>query len=231
VLLAAQSGASLRASLLSPASLYLYRVEPSRLVGIISAEEETLLLRTLPAQEERSLRILPLAHPSSEKLARLCQNSNAGHFLNERLQLLQVFVEALADALRVDRTPALNCDARHRLEQWLGQVPAAELLDLSLPELAKMMGCTPRHLSRIFRDLVGLSLREKQTELRLIRAKELLATTQAKVLDVALDSGYQSQSLFNDLFKRRFGLSPARWREHQKEKNSRRNSRAQVLLA
>jgi AraC-like DNA-binding protein len=29
---------------------------------------------------------------------------------------------------------------------------------------------------------------------------------------VALDSGYRSVSLFNTLFKRRFGVSPSEWR-------------------
>ena len=45
------------------------------------------------------------------------------------------------------------------------------------------------------------------------RARELLATTKSKVVDVALESGYQSLSLFNFMFNRRFGMSPGRWRQ------------------
>lgn len=62
------------------------------------------------------------------------------------------------------------------------------------------------------------TFREKQTELRLARARELLATTDSKVAEVALGSGYQSTSLFGAMFKQRFGASPARWRERLKGK-------------
>ena len=76
-----------------------------------------------------------------------------------------------------------------------------------------MTRCTPRHLSRIFQQVVGSSFRDKHTELRLARARELLATTESKVVDVAMESGYQSLSLFNQMFTRRFGMSPGRWRQ------------------
>jgi AraC-like DNA-binding protein len=62
-----------------------------------------------------------------------------------------------------------------------------------------------------------MSFREKQAELRMVRAQELLATTESKVLEVALESGYQSVSLFNLMFKRRFGVSPGKWREQIKK--------------
>jgi AraC-like DNA-binding protein len=81
-----------------------------------------------------------------------------------------------------------------------------------------MTRCTPRHLSRIFRDVVGMSFRDKHAELRLHRACELLATSESKVVDVALESGYQSLSLFNQMFARRFGMSPGKWR--QKRRNA-----------
>ena len=86
-----------------------------------------------------------------------------------------------------------------------------------MSDLAQMARCTTRHLNRIFNDVVGMSFREKNTELRLARACELLATTQAKVVDVALESGYQSLSLFNSMFTRRFGVSPGKWRENVRQ--------------
>jgi AraC-like DNA-binding protein len=90
------------------------------------------------------------------------------------------------------------------------------------------MHCSPRHLSRLFRQEVGASFREKQTEVRLARACELLATSNVKVVDVALTSGYQSPSLFNLVFKRHFGMSPGKWREQQ---GARRRSRPKFVRA
>ena len=77
-----------------------------------------------------------------------------------------------------------------------------------------------------------MSFRDKQTEVRLMRARELLATTRSKVLEVALESGYESLSLFNLMFKRRFGVSPGKWREQiEARKISGRRPRALLALA
>jgi AraC family L-rhamnose operon transcriptional activator RhaR len=103
------------------------------------------------------------------------------------------------------------------LESFLSERTSADLLQVNLPELARLTGCTPRHMNRIFTELVGMSFRQKHTELRLTRACELLADTEAKVVDVALESGYQSLSLFNLMFARRFGMSPGQWRKNQRE--------------
>lgn len=65
-----------------------------------------------------------------------------------------------------------------------------------------------------------MSFNDKRSELRLARALELLATSQLKVVDVALESGFKSLSQFNQLFARRFGISPGRWRQrHGSDRN------------
>jgi transcriptional regulator GlxA family with amidase domain len=98
----------------------------------------------------------------------------------------------------------------------LERTPSAELLEMSFGELARQTHCTSRHLSRLFRELVGMSFRDKRAELRLTRARDLLATSRSKVVEVALESGYKSLSLFNLMFTRHFGTSPGRWRQkHQ----------------
>ena len=110
-------------------------------------------------------------------------------------------------------TTISTTDARARMAEVLKQMPAAALLDLTLNELVTQVQCTPRHFSRVFNEVVGMSFRKKQSEVRLLRAQELLATTESKVLEVAMESGFQSVSLFNLMFKRRFGVTPGRWRE------------------
>ncbi len=88
----------------------------------------------------------------------------------------------------------------------------------------------PRHFSRLFTELVGTSFREKQAELRLTRACELLATTDSKVADVATESGYQSTSLFSAKFKERFRISPAKWRERTRRRKSARKAVRRLRL-
>jgi transcriptional regulator GlxA family with amidase domain len=115
--------------------------------------------------------------------------------------------------LNTGATEPENCtDARARFQQFLHQVPEAELQDCSNTELAGLLRCSPRHLSRLFREELGTSLRARQTELRLLKARQLLADSTAKVINVALDSGYRHLGLFNAMFKKRFGMTPTEWR-------------------
>ena len=97
----------------------------------------------------------------------------------------------------------------------LNQMAASEFVELSISDLAPMMSCSPRHLNRLFREELGASFREKQIELRMAKACELLASSNAKVVEVALESGYQSSSVFSELFKRHLGVSPGQWRRQR----------------
>jgi len=165
-------------------------------------------------------------------LKELWENGNENGF-SFRVQLLQVFTDVLGKELNQPApTPEVVADAKERLRQILQRTPVSELLGISFSELVQMTRCTPRHLSRIFHELVGMSFRDKQTEIRLARACELLATTESKVVDVALESGYQSLSLFNLMFKEHYGTSPSKWRQrHNCNKTKARQRRSAVLLS
>jgi AraC family cel operon transcriptional repressor len=78
---------------------------------------------------------------------------------------------------------------------------------------------------------MGVSFQEKRAELRLGRARELLATSDAKIVDVALESGFKSLSLFNLMFSRRFGSSPGQWRHRHGRPHVRRGKRPPALAA
>ena len=98
---------------------------------------------------------------------------------------------------------------RERFRQLVGQIPESELAAHSLADLAgKCLHCSERHFSRLFREEYGASLRAWQIELRLQRARHLLTHSDAKIINVALDSGYHHLGLFNAKFKKRFGMTP-----------------------
>lgn len=225
-----------RASQLDWASIHFFQVEPDRLPGLVTLGEQQFL--QLAAKRDNSPpRVFLASHSVSERFKKVCGLSKPNQFF-ARLQMLQIFTDAMGDDLNVaqcEKEPISEAavDARARMAELLNQMPTAALLDLTLNELVKQVHCTPRHGSRVFNDVVGMSFRKKQSEVRLQRAQELLATTQRKVIDVAMESGFQSVSLFNLLFKRRFGLTPSKWRERAKASNTpkRKNYRVSMLNA
>ena len=66
------------------------------------------------------------------------------------------------------------------------QMPENELVRHTPEQLATLCECSTRHFSRLFRKHFGTSVRSRQTELRLLKARQLLLETDAKITSVAL---------------------------------------------
>jgi transcriptional regulator GlxA family with amidase domain len=164
-------------------------------------------------KETFAARVFPAGESVAENFGRLCEHRQDSA-LRLRLQMLDLFTQAFEQDLAPKSSEETGDNgAKARLKGLLKQMHPADMLELNFRELAAQVGCCPRHLGRLFEQAVGMTFREKQAQVRLGRAQELLATTNSKVVEVALESGYQSLSLFNLMFKKRFGVTPAQWRE------------------
>jgi AraC-like DNA-binding protein len=216
VLLPPDSESSVRASQMGGLSFCFFCVDPMRLMGLMTLAEQTFF-RMTAVRPDFVARILPPQHSLALQLRGLFSDRKQPGSL-VRLQLLQKFIEVFGNDLGQETTePDPAADAKQRLSDFLKTTQTSELINLSFTELVHVSRCTPRHLSRIFREVTGMSFRDKRTELRLAHACDLLATTELKIVDVALESGFQSLSLFNLMFARRFGMSPGRWRQKYRE--------------
>ena len=210
---------TLLASRLGALQFHWFSVCPEFLSNILGLEEQAALEA---AARRDAVRRFPAGHSVAGLHARLIEAAG------QPRPLLRVrMVEILATAFSNEFTAAVPSetgpiDARTRLRQWLARIPESDLIHHSVDELARALNCSVRHFSRLFRDEVGLPFRDKQTELRLMKARHLLVDSNAKVIHVALESGYRHLGLFNTLFKRRFGMTPTQWRRQLQSTEPRR---------
>ena len=204
---------SIRASQLGELSTYAFSVTPARLTGLITLAEQRQL-EMVASRQENAVQIFPPASVAAKKMEELHTGKKADGLLF-RLKLLEFFVELVEHELQQVMPDGDATDAKKRLQLFLKETPSSELLEMNFNELAQRTRCTSRHLGRIFQELVGMSFRDKRAEIRLERARELLATSDCKIVDVAMESGFKSLSLFNLMFARHFGVSPGRWRKKQ----------------
>lgn len=72
---------------------------------------------------------------------------------------------------------------------------------------------SPCHFLRVFEAVLGLSPTEYLRERRLSVAAFRLVETDDRLIEIALDTRYESQEAFTRAFKRRFGATPGRYRE------------------
>ena len=93
----------------------------------------------------------------------------------------------------------------------------------SLDVLAGRLGCTDRHLRRVFTAEYNVTPIEYLQTCRLLLAKNLLTDTDLSVLEVAMASGFGSLRRFNDLFKKHYNLSPTGLRKNNLHKQQQDN--------
>jgi len=95
--------------------------------------------------------------------------------------------------------------------------------DLSLPKLAQLVGCSVNHLSQVINQGFGTTFFDYLNRYRIAHARELLKQPEcrdAPILDIAFSAGFNSNSTFYSAFKKRVGVSPARYRlDHLTRRN------------
>jgi AraC family transcriptional regulator len=87
-------------------------------------------------------------------------------------------------------------------------------LDESLPldDLARVAHFSPFHFHRLFRGMVGESVKEHVRRLRLERAAQRLKLGVQPVMRIALDAGYETHESFTRAFSLLFGMPPSQFR-------------------
>ncbi len=100
--------------------------------------------------------------------------------------------------------------------RWLGQ--AKEILDeqfsenLSLSFIAQSVGVHPVYLAHSFRRYYRCSVGDYVRQRRIEFACHKISTSKDSLVNIALASGFSSQSHFSRIFKQITGMSPAQYR-------------------
>ncbi len=104
-----------------------------------------------------------------------------------------------------------------RLDSWLDRHHEQSGLDSEA--MAGALNLQPRTLQRKLKNLTGLTPAGYLRDYRLGRARQLLATTNRSVTDIAISSGFSSPQYFARVFRQVEGQSPGQWREqHRRSK-------------
>jgi AraC family transcriptional regulator len=137
----------------------------------------------------------------------------------------RIYAESLANVLAVNllrRYSSLGRSSVRKLERERpGGLPGTSLrtaldyvgdnlaADLSLAEIAREVGMSPYHFSRMFKVSVGVSPHQYVMRQRIERAKALLKHTDLPVGVVAREVGFASSSHFAHQFRRLVGSAPS----------------------
>ncbi|HSB97814.1 MAG TPA: helix-turn-helix transcriptional regulator [Spongiibacteraceae bacterium] len=131
------------------------------------------------------------------------QNSRAGH-------VVQLLIDEIQQLPSLPLHLPLPTDARLRtICTAIGNAPHD---NTTVTEWARHLQIDPKTIQRLFLRETGMTFGQWRTQARLLIALERLAAG-VRVLDIALDLGYESPTAFTTMFKKQFGVSPSRFFE------------------
>lgn len=92
--------------------------------------------------------------------------------------------------------------------------------DLSLDRICEVLGLSNSYFSSIFKKETGKSFIHYLTDYRMERASRKLLETNEKSYVIAQNVGYTDPNYFSYVFKRRFGVSPSKYRRERLESDN-----------
>jgi AraC family transcriptional regulator len=105
------------------------------------------------------------------------------------------------------RLPRLQCESvMVFIEDFLSQ-------DIGLVDMAAVVGYSPDHFSRLFRQTFRISPYQYLLGRRVERAKTMLRDPSVPIAAIAIACGFTSQSHLNAVFKRLTNVTPGRYRK------------------
>jgi AraC-like DNA-binding protein len=177
----------------------------------------------------------PKIHPVSSPLAAACHRLldiiPPQINLDHRGQLIRIAATLLCEEFsEIMSQPGDASRPENQVTRIFQRLSAADLIKLSVDELAGRFNCSRRHLNRLFHQHFGVSVVALKMEMRLLKAISLLRDANVKITSVAEQCGFNHLGPFNTCFKRRFGTSPGNWRKSTLQTHARSDRDSQQTV-
>lgn len=88
--------------------------------------------------------------------------------------------------------------------------------DMSRDDVANVACLSPSHFSRVVKQTFGHSFTDLLAKMRVDKARELLARTDASLIQVCLDCGFSDPSYFAKVFRKYTGRTPGEYRRSRR---------------
>ncbi len=85
--------------------------------------------------------------------------------------------------------------------------------DITLKDVSSAVGFSEYYFSRLFKEYTGMTFLSYLNSYRIKQAEKLLRQSDKPILDIALESGFNSLTTFNRIFKKTKGCSPTFYRK------------------
>lgn len=108
---------------------------------------------------------------------------------------------------------------RNQARRVLDYIESNLSRELTLSELAGIAELSLHHFARMFKKTIGVAPHRYILERRVERAKVMLRSTRASLVDISLSAGFYSQSHFTSTFGRMVGATPTEFQGSSRKRS------------
>ncbi|MEY2427286.1 MAG: hypothetical protein QOJ40_171, partial [Verrucomicrobiota bacterium] len=112
--------------------------------------------------------------------------------------------------------PAPDAQIANAIELAIARIQNEFERDLNMKLLARELGVSYSWFRHTFTAHTGLSPHQYLLELRLVRARSLLAETEFAIKEIATRTGFEDEFYFSRLFRQKLKLTPSQWRNRNR---------------
>ncbi len=149
------------------------------------------------------------------KILHVLRNKHYSSLLMDSLvyEVLDLVLRKLADKDGVtDISASLKKYHLQTIERAKEYISENYIRDPSLNEIADNCYVSPFHFSRIFKTFTSCSPHQYLIDTRLKNAENLLKTSNLPITEICFSSGFESLEHFSTAFKKKYQLSPSKFR-------------------
>lgn len=173
---------------------------------------------------ERTTRIGRSEEPALQSSIEMCilqlirenENKDYAYALSINARIFDIIVLISRDHLRsfwgVNNSSNKKITGLQQINKAFEYIEKSFPQQITLKDASSAAGFSEYYFSRLFKEYTGQSFLGYLNTYRVKHAEKLLKSTEMPVLDIAMESGFNSLTTFNRIFKRVKGCSPTFYR-------------------
>ena len=143
----------------------------------------------------------------------ICKTKPEGYDLYIKGKLFEFFY-VLSNRCREDKT-AHTMKSLDKMKIIMKHVENHYMEKITIADIAEVAGFSESHFMRYFKETMGTSFIEYLREYRLTMAARLLLASDASILSISEEVGFDNLSYFNRAFKKEYGITPSQYRKQE----------------
>ena len=188
---------------------------------LLAAENDACYARFLQPFFAETQEIAPVLTPECrnypaisallERIDTLCDARPYGYPLAVKGCLFQMFYEIIS-AERTETEHSLDRKSLAKIKEILSYIADNYSRPISIAEIAGACFYSESYFVKFFKHAMGTSFVQYLNSYRLEKAAKRLRDTSDTILQVAMETGFDSLSYFNRCFKKMYGTTPGKYR-------------------